>query len=68
VRDGKQPLFDSSIKVIKSASLADLVAKIKVGRFDGDDSSNEGKQDYTCVKCQKQKSETGVKTANVTVL
>jgi len=36
-REGSQPLFDSGVKIVRSASLADLVAKLKIGRFDGED-------------------------------
>ncbi|MCL2403686.1 MAG: YhbD family protein, partial [Coriobacteriia bacterium] len=34
-KEGRQPLFDSAIEIIRTASLADLVAKLKIGRFDG---------------------------------
>ena len=38
-RENNQPIFDSGIEVMKSASLADLVAKLKIGRFETDDDS-----------------------------
>jgi len=37
-REGKHPIFDSGIEIVRTASLPDLVTKLKVGRFD---SSNE---------------------------
>ncbi|MCL2438417.1 MAG: YhbD family protein [Coriobacteriia bacterium] len=53
--EGKQPLFDSGIEIIRTASLVDLVAKLKIGRFDGNDeeatgSDGDGKEDANTPK------------------
>lgn len=40
-REDKQPLFDSGIQIVKTASLADLVAKLKIGRFEIDEPSDD---------------------------
>jgi len=43
-REGKHPLFDSDIEVVRTASLPDLVAKLKIGRFDGPDEPASAKE------------------------
>ena len=42
-REGSHPVFDSGMEIVRSASLADLVAKLKIGRFDGE--KDTGKDD-----------------------
>jgi len=37
-REGAMPLFDRGLFIVRSALLADLVAKLKVGKFDGPES------------------------------
>ncbi|MCL2403364.1 MAG: hypothetical protein FWC86_03935, partial [Coriobacteriia bacterium] len=44
-KEGRQPLFDSAIEIIRTASLADLVAKLKIGRFDGVDKDDDDTAD-----------------------
>ena len=50
MREGSKLLFDFGVEVVRTASLADLVAKLKIRRFDNDDTDTAAESEQSADK------------------